>query len=107
MKSEMKAGPKNFVGAGKSELPANHEIVVGLKYPVGADNIDKARTGNMDAVTEWREAEPGDIVDDIPTVSAGWLLARGAIKVSAKAVSRKVAPLAVVKDSFTTDEVTP
>ncbi len=52
----------------------------GLTYPVGEANIKRAKSGRMDAVTEWKHVDPGDVVDDIPSVSLPWLLSQGRIE---------------------------
>ena len=55
-------------------------VKTGLTYPVGEANIKRAKAGKMDAVTEWKRAEVGDVVGDIPDVSLPWLLKKGAIE---------------------------
>lgn len=55
-------------------------VKVGLTYPVGEANVKRAKAGRLEAVTEWKRAESGDVVDDIPEVSLPWLLAKGHIE---------------------------
>ena len=57
-----------------------YRVLKGLTYPVGEANIKRAKAGKMDAVTEWKRAEVGDEVDDIPEVSLPWLLKTGSVE---------------------------
>jgi len=57
-----------------------YKALVGLTYPVGSANIDRARKHKKDEVTEWKRVEPGETADDIPAPSIPWLLRSGRIE---------------------------
>lgn len=57
-----------------------YRVLVGLTYPDGTTNVDRARRGNLSEVTTWKRVEPGEIVSDIPAASISWLLADGKIE---------------------------
>jgi hypothetical protein len=61
-------------------MAKQYKALVGLTYPVGTANIERAKAGKLDAVTNWKRAEPGEVVDDIPAVSVPWLLRKGHIE---------------------------
>ena len=57
-----------------------YRAVVGLRYPVGDQNIKRAQRGELDKVRKWREVEAGEVVDDVPACSVPWLTEAGLIE---------------------------
>lgn len=65
-------------GKGKNRF----RVLKGINYPTDPEILRRLRAGEN---IPWpdrqmRRAEPGDVVDDLPTASVPWLLEDGAIE---------------------------
>jgi hypothetical protein len=61
--------------------PGKYEAVTGITYPDGADNVKRAKAGQLDKVTKWVRLEAGDDASDVPSEDVAWLLREGHIRV--------------------------
>jgi hypothetical protein len=61
-------------------MAKQYKALVGLTFPVGDENVKRAKAGDMDKVTRWKRVEAGGVADDIPAVSLPWLLEQGQIE---------------------------
>jgi len=59
---------------------ATYKALVGLTFPAGSKNIERAKAGDLDAVTKWTRVKAGATTSDIPAASVKWLLADGHIE---------------------------
>jgi len=83
----------------ESRLKTKYKVLVGLAYPTSAAILKRIADGEN---VPWedrkvKEVAVGDIVDDIPANSIGWLLAKGYIE--------KLAPVFTLPTKDDEDEV--
>ena len=69
---------------------AAYEVVVGLSYPTDPAIVARLARGDRIPAPDrgLKRAEPGEIVDDIPSVSVPWLLEQGLIRPATRAPIR-------------------